>query len=62
MVLKVEDFNVHGSVSRESMSIILQQDATVYSLLYLCKLLYMFRVVTPPIIRDTYNSNHSISH
>jgi len=23
----------------------------MYSLLYFCKLLYMFRVVTPPIIR-----------
>jgi hypothetical protein len=28
------------------MSIIVQQDATIYSLLYFCKLLYMFRVVT----------------
>jgi hypothetical protein len=37
------------------MSIIVQQDATIYSLLYFCKLLYMFRVVTPPIIRSTYN-------
>ena len=35
------------------MSIIVQQDATMYSLLYLCKLLYVFRVVTPPIIRST---------
>jgi len=35
------------------MSIIVQQDATIYSLLYLCKLLYVFRVVTPPIIRST---------
>jgi len=32
-----------------------QQDATTYSLLYFCKLLYMFRVVTPPIIRSTYH-------
>ena len=38
------------------MSIIVQQDATMYSLLYFCKLLYMFRVVTPPIIRSTYNA------
>jgi hypothetical protein len=43
-----------------SMSIIVQQDATMYSLLYFCKLLYMFRVVTPPIIRNTYNCNYSI--
>jgi hypothetical protein len=47
-------FYVHGSVHRESMSIIVQQVATTYSLLYFFKLLYMFRVVTPPIIRSTY--------
>ena len=55
-------FNVYGSVHRESMPIIVQQDATMYSLLYFCKLLYMFRVVTPPIIRSTYNCNYSIWH
>jgi len=53
-------FNVKGSVHRESMSIIVQQDATIYSLLYFCKLLCMFWVVTPPIIRSTYNCNYSI--
>jgi len=37
------------------MSIIVQQDATMYSLLYFCKLLYMFRVVYQPIIRSKYN-------
>jgi hypothetical protein len=46
----------------ESLSIIVQQDATMYSCLYFCKLLYMFRVVTPPIIRSTYNCNYSIWH
>ena len=55
-------FNVHGFVHRESMLVIVQQDATMYSLLYFCKLLYMFRVVTPPIIRSTYNRNYSIWH
>jgi len=49
-------------VPRESMTIIVQRDATIYSLLYFCKLLYMFRVVTPPIIRSTYNRNYSIRH
>jgi hypothetical protein len=44
------------------MSITVQQDATIYSLLYFCKLLYMFRVVIPPIIRSTYNCNYSIWH
>ena len=35
------DFNfyVHGSVRRESISVTVQQHATAYSLLYLCKLL-----------------------
>jgi len=42
------------------MSIIVQQDATLYSLLY--QLLYMFRVVAPPILRSTYNCNYSIWH
>jgi len=55
-------FDVHGSVHRESMSVIVQQDETTYSLLYFCKLLYMVRVVTPPIIRSTYNCNYSIWH
>ena len=45
-----------------SVSKIVQQDATMYSLLYFCKLLYMFRVVTPPIIRSTYSCNYSIWH
>jgi len=45
-----------------SVSINVQQHATIYSLLYFCKLLYMFRVVTSPIIRSTYNCNYSIWH
>jgi len=59
---RIKEFYVHGSVHRESMSIIVQRDATLYSLLYLCKLLYMFRVVTPPIIRSTCNCNYGIWH
>jgi hypothetical protein len=57
-----KDFNVYGSVHRESMSTIVQKNAAMYSVLYFCKLLYMFRVVTPPIIRSTYNCNYSIWH
>jgi len=53
-------FYVHGSVHRESMSITVQQDETIYSLLYFCKLLFIFRVVTQPIIRSIYNCNYSI--
>jgi hypothetical protein len=44
------------------LSIIVQQDATMYSLLYFCKLLYIFRVITPSIIRSTYNCNCSICY
>jgi len=58
----VNKFNVRESVHRESTSIIVQQDSSVYSFLYFCKLLYMFRVVTPPIIRSTYKCNYSIWH
>ena len=36
-----------------SISIIVQQDVTIYSSLYFCKLLYMFRVIPSPIIRST---------
>jgi len=43
-------------------SVIVQQDATIYSLLYFCKMLYMFRAVPPPIIRSKYNCNYSIWH
>ena len=41
--------------------IIVQQDATVFSLLYLCRQLYMFRVLTP-IIRSWYSCNYSFWH
>ena len=37
-----------------------QQDATLHSLLISGKLLYMFRVVSPPIIRSTYNCIYSV--
>jgi hypothetical protein len=44
------------------MSVIDKQNVTIYSLLYFCKTLYMFRVVTPPIIRKTYNCNYRMWH
>jgi len=63
MTFKVYKYNyvffyVHGSVHRESMSITVQQDATIYTLFSFCKLLYMLQVVTPPIIRSTYNCSN----
>jgi hypothetical protein len=54
----INAFYVHVSVHRESMSIIVQQDATIYSLLYFCKLLYMFRVVTSPNIRSGFTTRN----
>jgi len=37
-----------------------QRDATLHSLFISGKLLYMFRVVSSPIIRSTYNCIYSI--
>jgi hypothetical protein len=35
-----------------NMPIIVEQDATIYTqFIYICKLIYIFRVVTPPIIQ-----------
>ena len=54
-------FYVHGSVHHESMSIIVQQYATIYNLLYFCERLYMFQVVPSPIIGSTpWSSNSSL--
>jgi len=51
-------FYIHGSVHRESNLITVQKDATVFSLLHLCRQLYMFRMLTP-IIRSWYSCNYS---
>jgi hypothetical protein len=47
-------YNVHGSVHRKNILIYVQQDSTLHSL-FIWKLLYMFRVVPPPIIRSANN-------
>jgi len=39
-----------------------QRDATIHSLFISGKLLYMFRVVTSPIIRSKYNCIYSICY
>ena len=41
--------------------IIVHQDATVVILLYICRQLYMFRVLTP-IIMNSYSCNYSFWH
>ena len=56
--IKCEELYIHGSVHHESNLITVQQDATLFSLLYFCRQLYMFRVLTP-IIRSSYNYNYS---
>jgi len=47
-------FDVHGSVHRKYIPIYVQQDATLHSL-FIWKLLYKFRVLLPPIIRNAYS-------
>jgi len=54
----VNVFYIHGSVHHELDLITVQQDATVFSLLYFSRQLYMFWVLTP-IIRSSYNCNYS---
>jgi len=49
-------------VNRESMSIIVQQDATIYISLFFCKLLYMFRVIRHPSSGANVNFNYNIWH
>ena len=53
-------FNVQGSVHHKYLLIYFQQDATLHSLFISGKLLYMFRMVSPPIIRSTHNCIYSI--
>jgi len=48
----------HHSGNRIRNLITVQQDATVFSLLHLCRQLYMFGVLTP-IIGNLYNYNYS---
>jgi len=44
---------------RKYIPICIQQDATIH-FIYIWKLLYMFRVLLPPIIRSAYNCIYSI--
>ena len=58
--LSVSD--VQGSVYSKYILIYIQKDATLHSLFISGKLLYMFRVVLPPIIRSTHDCIYSIWH
>ena len=56
-------FNVQGFVHRKYIPLInFQKDAKLHSLFISGKLLYMFRVVSPPIIRSTHNCIYSICY
>jgi len=52
-------FNIHGFVHCINIVIYIQQDATLHSLFF-WKLLYMFRVVPPPITRSVNKCIYSI--
>jgi len=45
-------FNVHGSVHRNNILIYIYNKMQRYTAYFIWKLLYMFRVVRPPIIRS----------
>ena len=49
------------AIDLTSLLIIVQQDATVFSLLYFCSQLYIFRALTP-ITSSLYNCNYSFWH
>ena len=52
----------HRKISLEIIFLLMyfQQDATLHNVFISDKLLYMFRVVSPPIIRSTHNCIYSI--
>jgi len=51
---------MYGSVHRKYIPIYIQTRCSVTQSIYIWKLLYMFRVVPPPIIRSAYNCIYSI--
>ena len=58
-----DGFHVHGSVHRKAMSIVVQQDATIYSFYYIsAKQLYIFRWYPHPSSGAHANSNYNIWH
>ena len=59
--LQISDkFNVQGSVHRKYIPNKYPTRCNITQLIYILKLLYMFRVVPPPIIRSTHNCIYSI--
>jgi len=61
LTLYTENKSVPGLINPKFLFIIAQQDATVFILLYFCRQLYMFRVLTP-IISSSYSCNYGFWH
>jgi len=53
-------FNVYGSVHRKNILIYIYNKMQRYTVYFVWKLLYMFRVVPPTIIRSANNCIYSI--
>jgi hypothetical protein len=58
LCMKWLKFNVHGSVHRKNIPIYISNKMQRYTVHFIWKLLYMFRMVPPPII--TYNCIYNI--
>jgi len=58
----ISEFYVYGSVHRWSTLITVQRDAAQKSIYYSASSLYMFRVSTTPIIRNTQSCNYSLRY
>ena len=56
------DFYIQGSVHREIHANNCPRRCKYIQIIYICKPLYMFRVVSPPIIRSSCHCIHSIWH
>jgi hypothetical protein len=56
----IRKLNIHGSLHRKYIPIYIHQDANVTQFIYIWKLLYMFRVVLPPIIESAYKCIYDI--
>jgi len=55
-----KQLNVHGSVHPKNILIYISNKMQRYTVYFIWKLLYMFRVVPPPIIRSAYSCIYSI--
>jgi hypothetical protein len=54
------EFNVHGPVHRKNILIYISNKMQRYTVYFIWKLLYIFRVAPPPILRSANNCIYSI--